>query len=50
MMKLHYYIGKEEEKIYTLKKEINCQETKEAHYKFLQIQTVKENLQAQDLE
>ncbi len=34
-MKLRYHINREGEKIYTLKKEINGKETKEAHYKFI---------------
>lgn len=36
-MKLKFYINEKEEKIYTLKKEINKEPTQDAHYKFLNL-------------
>ncbi len=49
-MKLRYFINKDNEKVYTLKEKIKKEQTKDAHYKFLQIKSLKDNLQAQDLE
>lgn len=40
-MKLRYHINKEDRKIYTLKEKIEGKETKDAHYKFLNLKDVK---------
>jgi hypothetical protein len=39
-MKLRYYL-KDNEKIYTLKNDINNNKTKDAHYKFIKIKSVR---------
>ena len=41
-MKLKYYI-KVNKKIYTLKSEVNKTKTKDAHYKFIHIKSVKQD-------
>jgi len=49
--KLKYYLDKKGNKVYTLKsKSPENTPTKEAHYKFLHIRSVKENEKAQDSE
>lgn len=40
-MKLKYY-EKEGKKVYTLKEKINNEKTKDAHYKFIRIKSLKE--------
>ncbi len=41
-MKLHYY-SKNNKKVYTLKESVNGEQTKDAHYKFIRIRSLKEN-------
>jgi len=40
-MKLKFYTNTENEKNYTLKDNINNRETKDAHYKFIKIRSIK---------
>lgn len=42
-MKLKFYTDKDNKKVYTLKDKANGKETKDAHYKFIKIRSVKEN-------
>ncbi len=49
-MKLHYFLNEKGEKIYTLKEKIEDNQIKEAHYKFIKIKSLKENLQAKNSE
>lgn len=48
-MKLKYYI-KDNEKIYTLKDNINNIKTKDAHYKFIKIKSLKEKENKEQLD
>jgi hypothetical protein len=41
-MKLKYHLDEKGNKIYTLKNKINNFDTKDAHYKFIKIRSIKE--------